>query len=232
MRLFADPVLVEEFDTVVDELTDQYIQNELQGEDRERVEKYFLNTNEGQQKLAFASELLRHASEARGQQALAAKVTKSRPSLWEQLAAFWKKQSFAPLALTAAALVLAIGLYFVVLRPSNPNWANYPALSLTISTADRAGGSSAAHVQLPDSGLKINLNIPEPAKDAQDYRVKLISGDGTVRDLEIKERKEQTLTVAVPADSLTRGAYVVQLFKVNPGGAEERVRGSYYFDIE
>lgn len=41
LRLLTDPSFGEEFDTIVDELTDQYVNNELTDEERERVEKYF-----------------------------------------------------------------------------------------------------------------------------------------------------------------------------------------------
>src|ERR1051325_4151382 len=43
LRLLTDPSFGEEFDTIVDELTDQYVRNELPDDERERVEKYFLN---------------------------------------------------------------------------------------------------------------------------------------------------------------------------------------------
>ena len=42
LRLLTDPAFGEEFDTIVDELTDEYVGNELQEPERKRVEQYFL----------------------------------------------------------------------------------------------------------------------------------------------------------------------------------------------
>ena len=41
LRLLTDPAFGEEFDTIVDEIADQYAGNEFRGEERERVEQYF-----------------------------------------------------------------------------------------------------------------------------------------------------------------------------------------------
>ena len=65
LQLLTDPSFGEEFDTVVDELTDQYVRDELTDDERKRAEKYFLNTPVRQQKLEFAKELLSHADAER-----------------------------------------------------------------------------------------------------------------------------------------------------------------------
>lgn len=57
MRLLTEPSYVEEFDILVDEVTDQYVAGELEGEDRERVEKYFLKSADRRQKLRFTQAL-------------------------------------------------------------------------------------------------------------------------------------------------------------------------------
>src|SRR5215211_5138670 len=79
LRLLTDSSFAEEFDTVVDELTDQYVTNELMDDERKRVEKYFLNTPERQQKLEFATELITRASAERGQRAERTQVATVRP---------------------------------------------------------------------------------------------------------------------------------------------------------
>ena len=50
MQLLSDPAFGEEFDTIVDEITDEYLKNELPDDERERVEKHFLRTAERQNK--------------------------------------------------------------------------------------------------------------------------------------------------------------------------------------
>ena len=50
LRLLTDPAFVEEFDTIVDEVTDQYVRKELSDSDRKGFEKSYLTTTEGRQK--------------------------------------------------------------------------------------------------------------------------------------------------------------------------------------
>src|ERR1044072_4280612 len=96
----TDAAFGEEFDTVVDEITDEYLQNDLPDEERERVQQYFLSSTEGQRKLEFASELLRRAEAERGKK-------ESKPGVMEQIAAFFRQPSFA---LTVAGLIVVAGI--------------------------------------------------------------------------------------------------------------------------
>lgn len=57
IRLLSDPVYGEKFDVVVDEITDQYVAGEIKGEERERVENYFLKSNKRREKLRYAAAL-------------------------------------------------------------------------------------------------------------------------------------------------------------------------------
>jgi len=219
LRLLSDPGFGEEFDTVVDEITDEYLSHELPDEERERVQQYFLNSTERQSKLEFAAELLRRAQAERKPEEQAA-----RPSLMEQIVAFWKRPSFA---LTVATLVIIAGIVYLVVWRDNST--NYLALNLAISTADRANGATPAAVKLPpNTGLKVTLTIPESARGAKDYVAKLAGGSALKTD----QRSEQTITVIVPAGSLTPGNYAIQLFKVKADDTTERIPGSYFFAVE
>ena len=62
LRLLSEPAFVEEFDTVVDEVTDQYVRNELQGSERKGFQESYLRTDEGRRKVRFTSELLERAA--------------------------------------------------------------------------------------------------------------------------------------------------------------------------
>lgn len=191
---------------------DEYLNNELSGEERERVQQYFLSSTERQSKLEFAAELLLRAEAGRKPQA-------ARPGLMQQIAAFWKQPSFA---LTVAGLVIVAGiLYFVVWRD---NSTNYLAMNLAINTADRADGVKPPTVKLPPkTGLRLTLTIPESARGAKDYVARLAGGS----DLKIEQRTDKTITVTIPAGSLTPGTYAIQLFK-----DKERIPGSYFFAVE
>jgi hypothetical protein len=218
--LLADPALGEEVDTVADEITDDYLNNQLSDDERERVEKYFLSTTERQNKLEFAAELLRRAESQRGK-----KVTEPRPSLFEQILAFWRRLSLAHGAMTAAAVIIVAGIFYISTR----NNANYQELNLEISAAERNVGPSATPVKLPpNTGLKITLTIPENARGAKDYVAQFPEGP----DLEIDSRTDKTVTVKVPPALLKPDTYAIKLSKVKPDNTRERISGSYYFAVE
>lgn len=234
--MLTDPSFGEEFDTVVDELTDEYVRNELTDDERKRVEKHFLNTPERKQKLEFATELLGRASAERGERAERAQVATVRPivepapSLMDQIRAFWRRPSFAHVGLSAAVVLVVAGLVFFIWSfNSSPG---YVPLDLALNNSNRAESTAPARVQLAGAALRVNLAAPEQAKEAKDFRVKLVDENGVERDLKIDERKDQTITVTIPAAWLSRGSYVIQLSIVKPDDSEERVRGSYNFVVE
>jgi len=226
LRLLSDPAFVEEFDTVVDEVTDQYVRDELEAGEQKGFEKSYLTTAEGQQKVRFTSELLERAASERG-----APVVKPipHPGFFERLGAFWQVQSLRLAAIAAAVTMIAGGGY-LALRPA----MNYAPLALSISTATRAQGSAPAKVKLESGvpGVEVNLAIPEQAKGAKDYRVKLVSGDESEQDLPIEKRDDQTVTIRIPASSLSPGQYAIKMFRLTPDGSFTRIQGSYFFNVE
>ena len=75
--------------------------------------------------------------------------------------------------------------------------------------------------------------MPEQAKEAKAFRIKLVDENGVEQNLTIDERTDQTIAVMIPEAWLSRGSsYVIQLSMVKPDGSEERVRGSYNFVVE
>ena len=155
------------------------------------------------------------------------------PGFFNRIGAFWQSQSLR-LAATAAAVVIIAGGIFLISKSINSGSADYAVLNLSISTANRAEGAVAAKVKLDSNkaGLQVNLTIPEQARGARDYRVKLQSGAASEQILAIAQRNDQTVTVKIPASSLPRGSYAIQMFSVAADGSERRIPGSYYFDIE
>jgi tetratricopeptide (TPR) repeat protein len=63
MRLLTEPEFAEEFDIAVVDLTDAYVAGEIQGEDRERAERYFFQSAERQNKLKYALALKAYKSQ-------------------------------------------------------------------------------------------------------------------------------------------------------------------------
>jgi len=209
--LLTDAGVGEEFDTAVDEITDEYLQHDLSDEERERVQQYFLSSTERQRKLEFARELLRRAAER-----------DDRSGFFERIVAFFKEPSFARVALTAAGVIIVAGIIFLVV--SRDKTTNYLALNLTINASERAEGAEVTKVKLPaNTGLRVTLTIPPNARGANEYEAKLVGGS----ELKTEPRTEETVTVTIPAGTLKPGAYAIQLFK-----DKQRVTGSYFFAVE
>ena len=224
LRLLTDPVFAEEFDTVVDEIADQYAGNEIGPEERKRVEQYFLTSSERQQKVQFAEELMERAAAERGSRRVA---VAAEPGILARLLAFWTKQSFSfRTATTVATIVIAIGLVFLI--PRNPGSGSYQAIKLPISKADRATGSETKTVQLNpgDAGVRIELTLPEQYREAKSYRVELVDEQERSRDLAVTERNSQSLTIMIPANEITRGSYIIKLY-----ADRQRVPGSCSFTV-
>ena len=57
IRLLSDPVYGEEFDIAVDELTDQYVAGEVEGAERQQLERYFFASPARREKLRVARAL-------------------------------------------------------------------------------------------------------------------------------------------------------------------------------
>jgi hypothetical protein len=129
-------------------------------------------------------------------------------------------------------LVLIVGIGIIYSLVTTDRSPKYLPLDLTVSRANRAEGPAPATVKLPPrTGLKIDLTIPEDARGAKDYEVSLL-GEYVNKTLPIDQRTEQKLTVTVPAETLTRGSYAIQLSKIKPDGTKERVPDSYRFTVE
>lgn len=67
MRLLTEPEFAEEFDIAVDDLTDAYVTGEIQGEDRQRAERYFFRSADRQNKLKYALALKAHKAQRSSQ---------------------------------------------------------------------------------------------------------------------------------------------------------------------
>jgi hypothetical protein len=224
LQLLTDPAFGREFDTIVDEITDQYVNGEFQGEECERVQQYFLKSPERRAKAQFAAALIDRAGA--GQQRVI--EMPARRERW------WFPQSLAfRFAATAAIVVIAVGLGYLAFRDrSTPK--NFAFLELTISSSERAEGteSKRLHLASENDAVKIFLHLPEQSSQYTDYRVELIGGDGVSRLVEVTEKSKQAVTVTIPASELARGRYALHVFWVKPDGKQERISGSYLFTVE
>ena len=220
---------VEEFDTVVDEITDEYVRGEIKGD--ERLE-YFLKARERQVKAKFSSALTDHASAMRGDRKAAVAV--KAPTLIARLLAFFSPQSLAfKFAAAAFAVVVAVGIGYVGYQ----NWStpqNLASIELTIGRSDRAEGPQPKSLRLApeNDGAKIVLSLPPEVTQYRDYQVELMTRDGVKTPLAVTQHDSRTVTAIARASLLKRGSYAVQLTGVKADGNHERVSGTYFFAVE
>ena len=232
LRLLTDGAFAEEFDTVVDEITDQYVGNELGAEERKRVEQYFLASNERQQKVHFADQLLQRAEAERGTHQTQDPAP-APAGILQRLISFWTNQSLSfRMATTVATIMIVAGLVFLV--PRTPSSGGYAFVSLPIVASDRASGSETKTVRLEpgNAGIRIELALPDQWRGAKSYRVELLDERERSRDMAMTERNPQAVIVTIPANEITPGSYIVRVYALNSEGTEQRVRGSYYFNVQ
>ena len=239
----SDPSFHEEFDIVVDEISEQYVAGQFQGEEKDRVERYFLRAPERQRKVQFMCELVHQVVPATGEPAAKDEaknvahvaprvVVAEEPGFWDRVRAFWTNWPAAFRAATtfATLALVAAGALFIRSITVAPTFAT---LELTMTSADRSAGSDVKKISLPSGTdeLRLKLNLPTEGPHAQGYRAELRGENVSLKQLKIVEQTSDSITAAVPANQLTRGTYVIELYAVN-NGAEQPLRGAYVFTVE
>src|SRR6267142_583009 len=63
LRLLTDPDFAEEYDIIVNEVTDDYVAGKFEGKELKRVEEYFFTATQRRDKLKFALALNQRKSE-------------------------------------------------------------------------------------------------------------------------------------------------------------------------
>ena len=240
LRLLSEPAFIEEFDTIVDEITDQYVRGELSASERERVEKYFLMARQRRENAKFTSTLINYAAASRkAKAATAAKVAEIAPRIpqrgwWERLWAFRTPQNAAfRVAMATAVVVIALGLGFLTLRPMRGP-QNIASIELRASSSDRGEGPQSERLKLASDtdAVRILLHLPEQSSQYGNYRVEMATQENTRRFLEVAEQNPRTVTALVPADMLTRGRYAFNVFAVKADGNEDRLPSTYFLTVE
>ena len=224
LQLLTDPAFGQEFDAIVDEITDQYVNGEFEGEECERVQQYFLKSPERRAKAQFAAALIDRAGA--GQQKMI--EMPARRERW------WFPQSVAfRFAATAAIAVIAFGLAYLAFRDGSAP-KNFAFLELAISSSERREGTEAKplHLTSENDAVKVLLHLPEQSNQYTNYRVELIGQDGVSRPVEVTEQNQQAVTVIIPASDLARGRYALHVFGTRQGDRQEKIAGSYLFKVE
>jgi hypothetical protein len=233
LRLMSDPAFTEEFDIVVDEIAALYAGDRLKGEEKERVEQYFLKSPDRQTKLKFMGELLRQIGTPAPENATNNPVIIA-PELGmvARLRTWWNAQPISVRAAAAfATIVIVAGLLLLPGRGvPEPTFAS---LELALTSAERSTGAEVPKVKL-SSGideLRLTLKLPDDAPPANTYRAQL-RGERISRQLSVQQQDAKTLGVVVAANELTRGSYAIELTAVAANGTEVPLRGAYLFAVE
>ena len=231
LRLLTEPSFGNEFDIVVDEITDDYIAGDFQGDEKRRVEEYFLKARQRQEKVQFTRELLQQAGSQRAE--LADKPSRLSILLERFRSLFQGPVSMFRLATTLATALIITGAV-MVLRSGKPTAPVYTAADLQISRAERSEGAAETPVKLSSgtTEVRMRLALPEPQPTAETYHARLAGGTGAATTLPVLEKTPNSVTVIARAAELPPGSYAIQLWAVNADGAEQRIRGSYLFRIE
>jgi len=222
-RLLLEEDLLEDLEITETQLIDDYVAGHLTEGERQQFDSKFLTTPERQQDLQFARVFRRFVAS----NPIPANADADQ-SWWQQ----WQSPSWV-FRLAAAGLAVAmigLALWFAVPRASSPE--QMVAMTLTFSANNRAEGAPTQKIPLPAGSLKASLRLPEVSAPGENYRVKLVSGNGETKIFEVVERDAQTVTIIIPAGQLTRAPYAFKLIKLNADGTEQPVNGSYYFTVE
>jgi hypothetical protein len=242
LRLMSDRAFHEEFDIVVDEIAARYVAGQFEGEEKERVERYFLRSPERQRKVKFMFELHHQMALSSGE--LAADnsarsapddaprvVVHDKPGLWDRVRSLWTNW---PVAVRAATVFATVAIVAGVLFIRSMNVApSFVAVELAMTSADRSAGAETPKVSLPSGTdeLRIKLKLPMPPLTAKSYRATIRGERHAQAVLRITEQTSDSVTVVMPAQELFPGTYVIDLVAVNDG-AEQPLRGAYVFKIE
>lgn len=239
----SDREFSEEFDIMVDEIATLYVKGHFTGDEKTRVEQYFLRSPERREKVQFICELLRQVDgkvdlqvddqKIPGQNLLAppAVTTSDHVNLWQRVRSLWTDHpSTLRPAMAFVALVMVGGLvFFVVLLNSKPTYMSF-VLAMTNTERNVGAAPQRIHLDSGIDGLRIKLSLPTPR--APQYRASLRGGEGvSIPQLTVESQDAESMTVIVPANEVGRGTYVIELKEVS-GEIEKPIRGSYVFAID
>jgi hypothetical protein len=231
---FAQETWPAQLSLVEEDLIEDYLRHQLSPERRQRFEENYLTTDARQERVSLTAALLRLIDERCAAASTLVVEPEPQPSMLERLRFFWRGQSRAFQTVTALALIALFSgsLWLLFLRPRAPR--SFAALTLTISTNNRAEGAQAGTVKLSAdlAGLNLALTLPRQSPAASGYRVELENDNAEAKSVELTGHDAQSVMVRVPASQLARGQYVLKLFAVKADGSEQRINGSYYFIVE
>lgn len=233
LRLMSDAAFSEEFDILVDEISIRYVAGELEGDEKDRVERYFLQAPERQSKARVMCELLHYSALTRGEEPVKSETSVAVADdvgLLARVRKFWNADPLMfRLIATAAVIVVVVGVVFLS-RSGRPA-TSYATLTLTSRNAERGQDTNElASVKLAPGVDELRLQLMLPAQPTQpkSYRAEIFPPPG---HLTIVSLDSQSVVIAIPMTDLKRDRYAIRLFAIYADGREERLPG-YAFRVE
>ena len=240
--LVTDPEAFEALGVVEDELVEEYLDGDGTPSERRGFEQRFLSTPEGQGRLSLSRALKDRASAlARSPVAeglpdrTAEGPPAGRVSAWlERLGGWLGPPRWQP-AWVGVAAVLALSLIgnaWLVSRPSLPRQS---APNFVLEAGLLRASGTLARVTVPPEAPVVHLRLELPEGGYPLYRAVLLDPDGgeiwSVSRLRAEGGPSRpSVVLAVPAELLPRGDYLLKLSGLRPG-AEPESLATYPFRV-
>lgn len=226
-RLLTDTDAFDEISIVEEELIDAYLSNELSEPERAAFESFFMNSLERQRqyKVAKAWRSYVEREDPHGKR-------KSTPNLQPS---FLASLSAYRIPIAAVLTVLVVGAVWIAFRSTSTTSGRSLAVVLEPGVQTREGGS-LLQVNVPRDVQVVELHAKLPKSESKSYRASLSGPAGNTIVTNNQPRVDTSasdtdvVVVPVPAQSLTRGQYKLQLDLSYPDGHTENA-ASYRFVV-
>jgi len=174
-RLLVDNEFYEELLIAEDELIDEYLAGELSPMERRNFEEHFLVTPEREQKVRFGRALNKYTADKSSRRA-------PTPQWWSYPAAFLSSRNAVALtALSAAALVLVVGVWLATKNPwqQTPGTAPVSIVTAVLIPGTAREGGEITRISIPPGTDTIQLRLALPPGDYEKYRAAILTSQGT-----------------------------------------------------
>ena len=233
-RLLTDTHAFDELSIVEEELIDAYLSNELPERERDAFESFFMNSLERQRQYKVAK-AWRSYVEREDPFGKRKPETDDVPAFVKQQPSFLASLTAYRIPLAAVLTVLVVGAVWVAFRSTSTGPGRSLAFVLEPSIQTREGGS------LPQLNVTRDIQVVElhaklPKSQSRSYRATLSDPTGNTIVTNDQPRIDTSgsdtdvVVLPVPAKSLTRGQYKLQLDLLYPDGRTENA-ASYRFVV-
>lgn len=229
-RLVSDDDTYEELLIVEDELTDEYLAEQLSKTERKDFEEHFLLPQARQEKLRFARVVRGHLATHPQSASSTEQVRKSYLS-----ALFRFRNPVLSYSLAIAAVVLIAGISWLVWRSLTDSRGPQSTYTLTLTPGLTRDGSADNRVSIPKVDIvRVQLVLADDSS-YQSYTATLESIDGRTLATERTSSRESingrpVVTVELPSKLLPPADYRIKLSGLGADGKTVDL-GSYYFKV-